>query len=155
MRELKFRAWHAMQKKMYSAEEMGADQLTLSVDGRGFVNVGGIDTRLSIFAGEKMVPLQYTGLHDKNGKEIYEGDVCKADNKAVGTIVWHNDRFTWTDGACHWNLIFDKDDGPLDEDISVASDLKVIGNIYETPELLAETNLAKTVADFQPGREKV
>jgi len=41
MREIKFRAWHTLQNVMFSAEELGTDQMTLSVDGRGFVNVSG------------------------------------------------------------------------------------------------------------------
>lgn len=40
-REIKCGAWNTRQKAMHSPEEMGKDQLTLSPDGRGFINVSG------------------------------------------------------------------------------------------------------------------
>jgi len=39
MRSIKFRGWHKELKTMFSAEEMGADQLTLMPNGRGFANI--------------------------------------------------------------------------------------------------------------------
>ena len=123
MREIKFRAWHKEQKKMYSAEEMGRDQLTLMPDGRGFANISGKDTGLSrIDDGRRMVPLQYTGLHDKNGKEIYEGDILATKNQygkndLVGQIAW-------IEKEARFSTVY-----PLTR-------FEVIGNIYSNPELL-------------------
>ena len=80
--------------------------------------------------------MQFTGLHDKNGKEIYEGDILKF-------IDWDKDH---EDECPNIGAIFyDKDIMRFDlsnrndveiESIYFDTETEVIGNIYETPELL-------------------
>lgn len=115
---------------MYSAEEMGSDQLTLSVDGRGFINVDSHSTKLSQFAGEKMIPLQFTGFHDKKGNEIYEGDILKTQTYLRIKSVDEKDNTTinaveFRDGSFQaWGLLS-----------SHVSRSEVIGNIYQNKEI--------------------
>jgi uncharacterized phage protein (TIGR01671 family) len=74
---------------------------------------------------------QYTGLHDKNGREIFEGDIVKLDSnmlKITGIVTYHNNE-----------AIFVLED--LHDEIEeclwyMQEDLEVIGNIYDNPELL-------------------
>jgi hypothetical protein len=132
MREIKFRAWHVTQKRMFSAEEMGKDQLTLSVDGRGFVNVSGASTKLSTFYGENMIPMQYTGLKDENGKEIFEGDILNHDGVRFDA-AWDNVLGSW---MC-WPI---QAEGPrhLHE---LAELSRIVGNIYENPEMIGHITI--------------
>lgn len=68
---------------------------------------------------------QYTGLHDKNGKEIYEGDIVKYEN-IIGKIMFFNGSFVLSDfeEEEEWEL------GVINQE------LEIIGNIYDNPELL-------------------
>ncbi len=128
MREIKFRAWDKVRKKMWSAKEMGEDELTLNPDGRGFVNVDGNSTKLSQYY-KHIIPLQFTGLKDKNEKEIYEGDILTNKQRVIGTVKF-------IDG-CFFKVFLEFERGKL----ILSSCLKtikpeVIGNIYENQKLL-------------------
>lgn len=84
---------------------------------------------------EQLIFQQFTGLHDKNGKEIYEGDIVKFPKQ-----WWHSDRheadkmfveeITWGDDYGSW-WRFSGGDWSVEKE-----DVEVIGNIYENPELL-------------------
>jgi hypothetical protein len=76
---------------------------------------------------------EFTGLLDKNRKEIFEGDKCIANSGIIGEIVFKNGRFAWTDGACHWDII---DFSKIEKRDSIADKFEVIGNIYDNPEIL-------------------
>jgi len=128
----KYRAWDTIKKKMWSAEEMGRDQLTLMPNGEGFINVSSTSTRLSSFL-KHLTPLRFVGLKDKNEVEIYEGDIVKysAFNEQkelqnyINPIFWEQNFASFSVGNEHsfWAL-------------STCEDVEVIGNIYENPELL-------------------
>ena len=72
---------------------------------------------------------QFTGLHDKNGKEIYEGDIiCR---RAMRNTFVEYER-------CRWVLRYDDPKVEWRQDLhnQISLHLEVIGNIYENPELL-------------------
>ena len=84
--------------------------------------------------------MQFTGLKDKNGKEIYEGDTAKVilpmggfwgDIKTykIGFVKWNEDR-------CRFMVEWRWSKNQHHIDLNCDLDIEVIGNIYENPELL-------------------
>lgn len=70
---------------------------------------------------------QYTGLTDKNGKKIFEGDICKhISNYSGNTVI---SVVTYTDG--HFLALVDEHSG-----FELSEKLEIIGNIHDNPELL-------------------
>ena len=125
MREIKFRGWDIYREKMWSPHEMGEDELTINPDGRGFVNVSGTNRKLSQYM-KHIIPLQYTGLKDKNGKEGY--------HKNIWTDGLHKYLVEWIDKkAC-----FVLKGITITREYSMAhfSEGEIIGNIYKNPKFL-------------------
>ena len=108
-REIKFRAW---------------DGLRITTSGIQFSTTDGKLTMIQDY------PLmQFTGLKDKNDKEIYEGDILKCDDDKLRQITWYELGAGWRVG------INDKD--TYFNGLGVyANTFQVLGNIYENPELL-------------------
>jgi len=81
---------------------------------------------------QKIILMQFTGLKDKNGKEIYEGDIVKDENN-IREVIFHipdgvNNIYGFTQRDIKKNewVGFNK----------IENDFEIIGNIYENPELL-------------------
>lgn len=124
-REIKFRIWDVENKEMLKVQELDFEPTFYG--GRIAIRP---DQYNDYFDTEDMILMQYTGLHDKNGKEIYEGDILKVYYKGmsgVGYVEYDND-------YCEYKIIIntDKDYFSLWKSI----DLEKIGNIYDNPELL-------------------
>lgn len=147
MREIKFRVvWN---------KEVSNEAFTIGefVDGveMSFKDGGTLPFKEIDWQTDTVEYLQYTGLKDKNGKEIYEGDVMrilytdwpsqsaekngrysmsleeyKKSISSIGFVQWENDR---------WIIIFDKR-GSGRMDAGPHGEKEVIGNIYDNPELI-------------------
>ena len=122
-RVLKFRAWDNKQKKMLYGVSIG----TIKVWDE---NAPLISHEFSY--SEDCIFEQYTGLTDKNGKEIYEGDIVTLNGE--WEEIEHDDCSIVTfENGC-----FRVGDGYENEAGSYLSDWRIIGNIHENPELLKE-----------------
>lgn len=143
MREIKFRAWDKHQKKMIPVPRLlfGDDgsSLTLMV----WTKVTKHDYMLTV--GESCELMQYTGLKDKNGKEIYEGDIVRLEKNNY-QIIWNEYECKFCLLSCKYNdleNLADSDDENK-KDMYFNESLgnfegnycKIVGNIYENPELL-------------------
>lgn len=121
-REIKFRAWHKVKNIMVYDNE---DDTYGYWDGCRNSNVGMINTILNSQYYKEYKFMQYTGLRDKNGKAIWEGDIVEYENM-TGKIMFFNGSFILSDleETEEWEL------GVINAEI------EVIGNIYENRELL-------------------
>ena len=122
-----FRAWTEEGKTMYyDVYPFKDDTLLLNYDGFAFDEVPASD----------FILMQSTGLLDKNGNEIFEGDVVKYKvgcNTFTEEVVYDKNFAGFGVKDADANIIFTV--GELAEDIDLSS-LEVIGNIYQNPELL-------------------
>ena len=134
-REVKFRIWYPQYKSMgivrgYLWEEMGLNK-----------------ENLADFSPGKEVLMQYTGLKDKNNKEIYEGDIVRVDPKhpsitfslnakhlikySKANVMWS--QFRWCIGQKYLGSIELSEFAMCD---CCPCGLEIIGNVFENPELL-------------------
>ncbi len=121
MREIKFRAWDKESKKMKEVSDISWD------------NHGGVDLRASCYSHDDSniyaeTLMQFTGLKDKNGKEMYEGDIVKCKYGWLGFIVFRKGAY-WCEEIVTQKI---NSHAPI---FNEWEELEVIGNIYENPEL--------------------
>lgn len=139
MRKIKFRAWSKEYNQMLNVEDINFRDNIIRT--HHFEN----DRPLQLVdCTEKFKLMQFTGLKDRNGKEIYEGDVVNsiwdftdlfADEPELGIV---NFVVSFDETKAHFLLcpIEDRDDVWK---IAINDVVEVVGNIYENPELLEVT----------------
>jgi len=130
-RQIKFRAWNLVKKVM---EQVG-DIEWCDYDTK---EIESICTKTAKIKPPNFILMQFTGLLDKNGKEIYEDDICHVNDGFIGkkrVIVWDDNGYGWA------YKIMDNIENAAGKNIqnSIKSfkyrrvnDLEIIGNIYET-----------------------
>ena len=129
MREIKFRVWDKKNKKMvtiialYFFEGKSLEQISIDTDEgeRQLIDIKNVEI------------MQYTGHKDKNGKEVYEGDILyeiEDDDIYIYIVVWDEETASFglkTPSGWEYDFYYFIGDKQA---------FKLVGNIYENPELL-------------------
>lgn len=118
MREIKFRAWDKQLRRMCDLDETNT---------------------FAIFGDEYFEVMQFTGLKDKNGKEIYESDIVRFQHHKPSVCVWSGWGWGWEVNTPKGKRVYESGVGQFKQDEFDAdyrlNNAEIIGNIYSNPEL--------------------
>ena len=139
-RVIKFKIWDTVEKKFLSLksyQNLGAIEvendgtLTLSPRFRFLTSM--------MIMPERFIPLQYIGLKDKNGKEIYEGDIIDIHQTVNGYNQFVIEYYTYKFSARYYDKdkkvigsLYNYDLDELFEINEFEKELEIVGNIYES-----------------------
>jgi len=119
MREIKFRVWNTFLKKYQTLQETAR---------KGDIMPS--DNELKVTTNYELILEQYTGLKDKNGTKIYEGDIISHEKYGTLSIWYDNGGYVASDGNDEDGSCFDLE--LLDEyHNDILHDCLVIGNVHE------------------------
>ncbi len=141
-RVIKFRAWDKSNKKMMLPTLMRLHRDTTKNDDNGGrvmqLQLNGNSNKEYFNLGQRIILMQYTGLNDKDGKEIYEGDIIDYWTDSPDGYTYVNKKarkvVEWIQGYTRvgWNILPSRSrSGGIKK-----NRWEIIGNIYDNPELI-------------------
>ncbi|MED1936436.1 YopX family protein [Bacillus subtilis] len=130
MREIKFRAWHEKWNRLIYEIYLGDNEVKFPIGNTN--DILDINEEYS-----NLIFQQYTGLKDKNGRDIYEGDIVIDGRKNSAEVVFDDGCF------CVIGYLGDLRTHPLRDSLFCGERFEVIGNIYEDPQLLEASHASE------------
>jgi len=148
-RKIKFRAWNKVWGMMSLVDKIEFEEgkpvsVSVTIKATDFDHT---DEWSDYEVGDDIILQQFTGLKDKNGKEIYDGDIITFTEIDEDSCMGKEDTYTgkveWIDEISQWRFIYPS--GQRTElhfivQLPTIRSCEVIGNIYENPELLLDKN---------------
>lgn len=118
-RTVKFQFWEIARKRMLQWEEVLSEE-TCGV---------------SVFFDqpERYIPREFIGRKDTHGTDIYEGDILRGEGGGTCVVEWEEDIT-----CCRWWMTANGFGISFDDDSEATGKVEIIGNIYETPNLIPE-----------------